>query len=53
MTEARLATNLPHDLGSFLVIELQLGNGLINAHPTDLWTATEREKKVVTFLPSF
>lgn len=36
------ASNLFHDLGSFLVVELQLSDGLVDAHPSDLWAATNR-----------
>lgn len=47
MTEApgQSATNLLHDLCALLVIELQLGNGLVDAHPSDLWATTEKKKR--------
>lgn len=38
----RAASNLSHDLGPFLVVELQLCNSLVDAHPFDLWRRTKR-----------
>lgn len=35
------SSDLFHDFGSFLVVELQLGDGLIDAHATDLRTQPE------------
>lgn len=38
----RAASNLSHDLGPFLVVELQLCDSLVDAHPSDLWRRTKR-----------
>lgn len=45
------ATNLFHDLRPLLVIELQLCNGFIDAHPFDLWRRTNSEMKQACSLP--
>lgn len=35
-------SNLFHYLGAFLVVELQLCDGLIDTHPSDLWRTSDR-----------
>lgn len=45
-------TNLFHDLRPLLVTELQLSNGFVDAHPSDLWRRTNREMTRARSLPT-
>ena len=43
VSDSRAASNLFHDFGSLLVVELQLGDGLVDAHPLNLWKGANHE----------